>query len=533
LELFSSNHKKECTEEEKLLWEDYRLYGKKLPNKLKGAFSFTLHDSKSGEFFCARDPLGIAALYYVKTQDGYHFASEIETLLALPSVSKKPNLRSMQTMMQGFAVGYHDTMYEGIYRLPPGHKMSIKNGKKEIERYWFPEKIKIDYVITEEEAAKKLKALFAKAVEESVMVLEETAFELSGGLDSSSVVSLLAQQNNPKEIDSYSMDFGELKCNEGVYVDDLLGQYPVNHKKVSVGTLDYRNKYSLAFLYTLSPHWPVSLTFAMLIPMLEKMKDEGKKVVVTGQGGDHLFTGTPYVLYDLLRRGKFSEFNTELQSYRCPWSAFKTYALRPLLGEKNVERVKKILGKKEKEASFWDDCNIENLTDGLNIKNFVFKEELDIVTAAYHATVMDGNIFHCAERYFGIEYRHPFFDRELVEFALSLPPEMKYAKLTIKRILRKAMEGILPEKIRLRRDKAEFSEVLSQQIEAIDLDILLNEPHIVKLGLLKQSDIEECKEGYKNGKPLYVSRLWSIINVEYWYRYNQFEADETQEEQKQ
>ena len=512
------------------MWEGYRLYGKKLPEKLKGAFSFALHDSKSGEFFCARDPLGIASLYYTKTQDGYHFASEIETLLALPCITKKPNLRSMQTMMQCFAVDYHDTMYEGIYRLPPGHRMHIKNGKKEIERYWFPEKIKIDYFITEEEAAKKLKALLSKAVEESVSSFEETGFELSGGLDSSSVVSLLAQQNNLKEIDSYSMDFGELKCDEGAYVDDLLAQYPVNHKKVSVGTLDYHNQYSLEFLYTMSPHWPISLTFAMLVPMLEKMKDEGKKVVVTGQGGDHLFTGTPYVLYDLLRRGKFLEFNTELQSYYSKWKAFKAYVLKPLLGEKNVEKIKKILGKKEKETSFWDDCNIKNLTDGLNIKNFVFKEELDIVTSAYHTTVMDGNIFHCAERYFGIEYHHPFFNKELVEFALSLPPEMKYGNRMIKRILRKAMEGILPEKIRLRRDKAEFSEVLSQQIEAIDLDMLLNEPHIAKLGLLKQSDIEECMEGYKNGKPLYVSRLWSIINVEYWYRYNQFEADEIEEE---
>ena len=190
------------------MWEGYRLYGKKLPEKLKGTFSFALRDSETGDIFCARDPLGIASFYYTKTQEGYRFASEIETLLELPFVSKKPNLRSMHTMMQCYAVDYHDTMYEGIYRLPPGHIMSIKNGKKQIERYWFPEKIKIDYNITEEEAAQKLKELFGKAVEECVPALEETAFELSGGVDSSSVVSLLAQQNNPGEIDSYSVDFG-------------------------------------------------------------------------------------------------------------------------------------------------------------------------------------------------------------------------------------------------------------------------------------------------------------------------------------
>ena len=106
---------------------------------------------------------------------------------------------------------------------------------------------------------------------------------------------------------------------------------------------------------------------------------------------------------------------------------------------------------------------------------------------------MDGNLFHCAEEHFGIEYRHPYFDLELVEFALSLPPEMKYKQRTIKWILRKAMNGILPDKIRDRKDKAEFSEVITQQIDAINLGVLLDEPYIVQLGLLEQSLIDQYR----------------------------------------
>jgi hypothetical protein len=85
------------------------------------------------------------------------------------------------------------------------------------------------------------------------------------------------------------------------------------------------------------------------------------------------------------------------------------------------------------------------------------------------------------------------------------------------------MEGILPEKIRLRKDKAEFSEVISQQIAAIDLDALLKDPHIVRLGLLEQREVEQCLKEYENGNRLYVNRLWAMINVEYWYRHNQFD----------
>jgi len=322
------------------------------------------------------------------------------------------------------------------------------------------------------------------------------------------------------------MDFTPLRCDEGEYVDALLEQYAVHHTKVAVSTLDYANDYSLEKLYELSPHWPIGLTFAMLLPMLDKMKKDGKKVVVSGQGGDHLFTGSPYVLYDLFVRVKGVAFYEELMSYRYRWKSFKAYVLRPMLGEKNITRIKKLLGKKNKEKTFWECCDIVDLTDTLGMKNPALKNELDMVTTAYHSTIMDGNIFHCAQKHFDIEYRHPFFDKELVEFSLSLPPQMKYGNRTIKRILRKAMKGILPEKIRTRRDKAEFSEIIRQQIDAIDVDALLSAPHIVKLGLLTQKDVTLCRQRYEEGNIRYVSYFWVMINVEYWYINNQFEEAE-------
>jgi asparagine synthase (glutamine-hydrolysing) len=200
------------------------------------------------------------------------------------------------------------------------------------------------------------------------------------------------------------------------------------------------------------------------------------------------------------------------------------------LGEKNTAHIKKLLGKEIKEKSFWDSCDIVDLSETLGIKDPALKNELDMVTTAYHSTVMDGNMFHCAEKHFDIEYRHPFFDKELVEFSLSLPPEMKYGNRTIKRILRKAMKDILPEKIRRRKDKAEFSEIIRQQIAAIDVDMLLADANIVKLGLLTQEDVALCKQRYEEGHPYYVSYFWVMLNVEYWYRANDFEAPTKEEE---
>ncbi|MDM5263036.1 asparagine synthase-related protein [Sulfurovum sp. XTW-4] len=498
----------------------YEEWGNDLLSHLGGDFSFVLYDSENKYYFCARDPLGVKSLYFTKTEDGYKFSSNIDELLNLPHMQKKPNLKSMRTMLYQRTVDYTDTMYEGIYRLPPGHILTIKDGKEYLERYWYPEKIKINYEITKDEATKKFIKFFSHAIEKRVSNLDKTAFEVSGGLDSSSVVSVLSQSITPYKIDSYSMDFKGLECDEGKYVDSILEKYHLHHQKISTSKLDYKKIYSLNNLYKISPNWPITLTFAMSLPMLEKMKTDGKRIVITGQGGDHLFTGTPYILYDLFRRFKFFTLYRELKFYPKPWSVIKAYIIKPLLGERVIDVIKVLLGKNETNPFLKEGSEIEDLSQVVGMKNPAYQNDLDMITSAFYSTVMDGNLFHAAENHFGIEYRHPYFDLELVEFALSLPPEMKYKQRTIKWILRKAMDGILPDKIRDRKDKAEFSEPIRQQIDAIDLGALLDDPYIVKLGLIEQSLIDKYRQEYEDKTIKYIVILWTIINMEYWYRYN-------------
>lgn len=506
--------------DKKLLCLAYRKWGKRCPTHLDADFSFAIYDSDNKSYFCARDPLGIRALYFTKTKEVYSFSSNINDLLKLPGILKKPNLTSMSKMLYQRAVDYTETMYEGIYRLPPGHIMRITDGQEHIERYWYPENIKIDYSITEEFAAKKLYELLSRALDKRIFNLDETAFELSGGVDSSSVVSLLSQSMTASDIDSYSMDFEGLKCDESAYVNALLDTYSLHHQKIVSGKLDYHRTYSLGKLYAMSPNWPITSTFAMVIPMVEKMKYDGKNIIITGQGGDHLFTGTPYVLYDLLRRFKFIKFYRELRSHTKQWSKIKTYVLKPFLGKKLTVFISKLFRKEENDPFLHQDRQIENLSQRIGQKNPVYEYDLDLISSAGYSTIMDGNFFHCAEEYFDIEFRHPYFDLQLVEFALSLPPEMKYQKRTIKWILRKSMDGVLPDKIKNRMDKAEFSELIMQQIDAIDLDTLLNDPYIVKLGLIKQSLVNKHRKAYENKTVKYIVFLWSIINLEYWYRHN-------------
>jgi len=476
--------------------------------------------------FALRDPIGIESIYFTKKEKGYLFSKKIDDLFRISKLFPKPNLKSLKSMLYHRTVDYFDTMYEGVGRLPPGYCMLVENGKVYIERYWFPENIKINKNISEEEASEKIRKLLSSAIENNIEHLEKTAFEVSGGLDSSSIVSLLCQSVSAHDIDSYSINFDTWKCDEREYVESLLSQYPLNHQCISAFNLDYKDKYSLKNLYTLEKHWPITGTFAMYLPMLEKMKQDGKNCVITGQGGDHLFTGSRYVLYNYFREFRWIELYRELYLYPKPWNTAKAYILLPLLGDKTVSFLKKYLLKKGEENPFFTENNeIAEYSQSLCIKDLAHLEAIDTLTSSFNATILDGGPINSARDNFGLDYRHPYFDLELVEFVLSLPEEMKYKHRTIKWILRKAMDGILPNKIKNRDDKANFREPIIQQIEAVDIGALLNDPYIVKLGLIDLALIDKYRKEYEKDKTqVSLVLLWVIINVEYWYRFN-FESE--------
>lgn len=506
----------------------YETFGFSLPKKINGDFAFALYDQDKKRYFCARDPFSVNELYFTNTESSYHFSDNIEDLISLPHVEKNPNLQSMKTMLYHRALDYNSTMYENIFRIPPGHFMLIENGKKVLERYWYPEEITINYAMSEDEITHRLYSLLKNAIYSRIKDLNHTAFELSGGLDSSSIVSLLCQDEEAKNIDTYSMSFNGMSCDEGEYIESMLKKYALNHQKILTSNLDYKNTFSLHKLYKLSPNWPINLTLAMSIPMYQKMKQDGKHIIITGQGGDHLFTGSPYMLYELFKRFKFLSLYNELKLYPKQWATIKSYIIKPLLGNKILNIMKQFRSKSIPCPFLQNNTDIQELSEKLKLKNTLFKDDLDMITSSFYSTVMDGNVFHCVEKNFDIKFHHPYLDIDLIEFVLSLPPEMKYKNRTIKWILRKTMDGILPDKIRHRKDKAEFSQLIYQQINAIDLNMILKDSRIVQLGLIEQSIINKHINDYENKKTKYILILWSIINMEYWYRYN-FEPDSLKE----
>lgn len=501
---------------ENLILVLYRKNGISFLNKLNGDFAFVLYDNMEDKYILSRDAMGICVLYYTEYRGKYYFSDDLDEIFNRSGKRKVVNLKSVKSMVESCAVDYEDTMYKNIYRVPQAHYLTIKNNKKVLNRYWYPEKIEVDYKISLEDAVKQFQILFMEAIEVRVIDDNSTAYELSGGLDSSSIVSIYKNRYLDKNIDTYSMYFGDFKCDESSYIKSIEKKYLFKTNSINIKNLDYKNRYNFLFNYNLSPHWPILTTFTMYIPLFEQIKKDNKKIVITGQGGDHLLAGNCNILADLLKRFEFKKLYNELyifKSGKIPY--FLKCALWDNLSKKNKQFIKKIFFKDKKKIEL-DKYDLFSLD---SVKYQSQKYNISLLVIPSQSTNLDGNIFHSLEKLYNIECRHPFYDKKLVEFLLSLPPEYKYSEGYTKVLLRYVMDKILPDKVRLREDKAEFSEVLREQLEAIDIKELFLDSKLIKADIINRNKIENLLDAFNRLDNEVVVELWTIVNVEFWYQY--------------
>jgi asparagine synthase (glutamine-hydrolysing) len=286
--------------------------------------------------------------------------------------------------------------------------------------------------------------------------------------------------------------------------------------------MDYKSIYSLENNYKLNPHWPILITYTMGFSVVERAEELNVIRILTGQGGDHILAGNLYVLHEYFRTFQWVQLYREAKALPNLKRFIKVYLIAPLIGEKNIRYLRTVYHKikRKKPLKKIPEIDFHELSNFYNGHSVAFKYDLEQLLHSTFSALMDSSYYSVAEEHFGIEFKHPFFDRRLIEFMLSLPPKFKYSEGISKRLLRTAMKGILPEKIRQRTDKAEFSEVLRQQIDAIDLDELFHNANLARLGLVDQKKLDTYKEDYKSGKMKKVVYFWQLINLEYWYRFN-------------
>jgi asparagine synthase (glutamine-hydrolysing) len=510
-------------------------------SKLRGMFAFAIWDRRRKRLFCARDRLGIKPFYYALNSGRFIFASEIKALLELPDVERRINRNGLAEF---FALGYisgPETLFEGIYKLMPGNWLTVEEGQLLTRPYWslhFPPDRNVRPV---EEYVEEFRQLFTESVRLRLMSDVPLGAFLSGGLDSSAVVGVMSQLTGGQRIKTFSVGYAEGKYDELQYAREAAKHFGTDHHEV---VLD--RKTFFATLPKLIWHedepivWPSSVS----LYVVSKEAERHVKVILTGEGSDELLAG-------------YSRYWATLWNLRLGNLFWK---LTPGMSQRGIKRLLEnprlpaAVSKKLRHSFlYWSkslgDIYLSNLVSsftpgelpGLLGKNdgaapgtmdpyrtaFEYAEQedtpdmlskllyIDIRTYLVELLMKQDNMSMATS----VESRVPFLDHILVEAVCAMPSDAKLRGFKTKYVLRKAMEGTVPDSI-LKRRKRGFPTPLppwmKQQhgaIRSILLDRRFNQREIVR-----PDAVQSLLRAHESGRQNCTFKLWRLLNFELWCR---------------
>ncbi len=514
----------------------FQCWGESSVERLIGDFALAIWDRCRRRLFCARDPLGIRPFYYYLNERVFVFGSELRQILLHADVPREPNEGMIAEYLAGAMNSVEETLYRGVLRLPPAHSLTVEASKVQKRRYFDIDPGKEVRYRDDREYAAHFLELLTEAVRCRLRSDGPVGINLSGGLDSSSVAAL-AKKLAGSGCEAFSMVFPGRSCDESAYIDQLLETTGITGRRCLPSEMPADYYRDQARLYRDFPDYPNG---AMAHALTKSARDKGFRVLLTGLGGDEWLMGSFYRYADLLRRFRFLEFarkvrdNARLSGPRFSWLTVLRFGLWPLVPGPVQRSLQGAL--RCNRTPDWMDpafARRAGLADRLRqrgvlhdgaprMRTFAQQDLHDVLTSGWriHALEMENRAASSA----GIEHRHPFSDRRIVEFALALPERQRWRGDRTKFILRESMRSLLPEAIRLRQSKAEFSPVFTNMFENSGGQGLFSSLAISSLGWV---DGERVRAKYRqmvalqqSGDPTYTQHtcpLWMIYGINAWY----------------
>ncbi len=520
------------------LYEDY---GDACVEHLRGMFAFAIWDRNKRELFIARDRLGVKPLYYVHTDDGsLYFASEIKALLEARAIKPELNFRAFSDYLANHATSGEETLFVGVKRLMPGHTLTWCDGEIKIKKYWDVsfEKVGADGRSDKDYIA-EWSELFRKSVELRLMADVPLGMFLSGGIDSSAIAAVMSTLVN-EPIKTFSVAFKEREANELEYARLVARAYNTDHHEVVVSPEDF-----FAALPDLIWHEdePLAHPSSVALYFVSRLAAQHVKVVLTGEGSDELMAGyaryrktilnlavgeryhrmVPAGVRDLIRgqiagmsasklRAKLSRtflsLSADIESiYFDNFAVFPRSAQQQLLTRDTVDRIHGI-DPYAGVRRVLSETDAESLLDRLLYA--------DIKTYLHELLMKQDQMSMAAS----LESRVPFLDHKLVEFTSSLPERLKLRRWTTKYVLRQSMKGVLPEQI-LTRPKMGFPVPIGAWFRgayAPVLDEYVLGSRALERGIFNADTVRTLVNEHKGGVANHSERLWSLVNLEMWFR---------------
>lgn len=518
-----------------LVLKAYQFLGEDCARRMLGDFAFVVWDSTRRRLFCARDHSGIRPFYYYCDSKTFLAASELQQILRYPGIPQEPNEGLVGEFLTGKLITREETLYRGVMRLTPAHMMVVTDRGPRISRYYDLNPSRAIRYGTDDQYAAHFLEIFKDAVRCRIRARDGVAAQLSGGLDSSSIVCVAESMIRAGEVsiprfETFSLAYDEPSSDERTYANEVVSMWDVKLNWIQPFEIDMQAAIDGA---RRCREWGDPPNGAQFRNLSQAVADKGMRVLLSGMGGDQWLTGSEFYYAELLselRLGKLMRLLKTDWRFGIPGSAGHNrlknllwWGLRPMLPDQLRRRLSDLVPRERYPAFIPREfARRIDLLGRLRVArhrpagmSFSQRSVYDMFIDGWMVHVMELEDRHSAR--VGIEEWHPFYDLRIIEFCLAIPEDQRTQNNFIKYVLRNAMKGILPESIRLRLTKGEFSATFLRLFDRLGGANFYDHLTIAENGWV-DSDLARDFARKRLSDP--SSNLWPLINafaIEVWY----------------
>ena len=501
----------------------YLEHGAAAVPQLDGMFGLAIWDQRIRTLLLARDRAGEKPLFYARVRHEVLFASELQSILRHPDISRELDPVAVAEYLRLGYVPEPRTMFRDVRRIEAGTFVRFSERGEETVRYWDPASFVIE-PISAAEAVRETRRLIERAVEKQVMSDVPVGVFISGGMDSSILATLAARFIGEDKVHTFSAKFAEESYDESGAAALLAERIHTRHVPVPTDDETLLDALQHVVRGVAEP-----LADPAILPtfLLSRAAHQHVKVILSGEGADELFGGYPTYLghklapvYDALP--SFARAALRRGVRRVP-SSTKKVTLEFLL--------KRFVSDAEKP---WIERHLAWFGTGLSDQIVRTPTGMpDLPAAGPHRDPLAGAMLLDYRSYLrdnllvkvdratmlsSIEARAPFLDRDVTRFALSLPPALRVRRLETKWVLKKAAEAWLPKDVIYRRKRG-LSVPIASWINGglrAEVDRLLAPGRLRAEGLVNENYVAELLDAHRAGSANHAKPLWALVMLEYW-----------------
>ena len=509
----------------------YEQWGESAFERLRGMFGIALWDRRTQTLLLARDRAGIKPLHYVEHGGRLYFGSEIKSLLAAGAVERQIDIEALDHYLSFLYAPPDRSLFKGVRKLPPGHLLRWKNGRAHVEAYW---RIGVDETFKGDigEAATTLRGVLADAVRSHMVSDVPLGAFLSGGVDSSVVVGLMAEASS-RPVQTFSIGFDEPQFDELEHARTVAQHFGTDHHEFVV------RPDGLTILDQLVEHFDEPFADSSAIPTwyVSEIARRHVTVVLSGDGGDELFGG-----YDrYLPHPRVAQFDRlAIPGARraagglyplLPHGAIGKNFLRHVSRDDNGRYLDSVTFFQADERSSLYTADVRRALGAWNAETSAGARFGRLAALPAHSrmmkfdfeTYLPEDVLTKVDRMsmaHSIESRVPLLDNSVIDFAASLPPTMKIHNGRRKHVLKEAVRSLLPAGI-IDRRKQGFGVPLGVWfrggLTGIFSDVLRS-PRTRQRGYFEPAFIDRIVAEHLAGRRDHTLRLWQFLMFELWHR---------------